>query len=68
MPQNAAAAGGAMPAAAGGGARSRVKSEAQPIRPSQDGGKTSNNYGINGTNGEGQVRQTHQIISQVDFY
>ena len=53
MPQNAGA-----PTGGAGGARSRVKAEAQPIKPSQDGGKTSNNYGINGTNGGEQVRET----------
>ena len=51
MPQSA----GGAPTAGGGGARSRVTAEAQPIKPSQDG-KASNNYGINGANGEHQVR------------
>ena len=50
MPQSAGA-----PTGGAGGARSRVKAEAQPIKPSQDG-RGSNNYGINGANGDQQVR------------
>ena len=59
MPQSA----GGAPTAGGGGARSRVTAEAQPIKPSQDG-KASNNYGINGANGEHQVRWSisHYIV------
>ena len=58
MPQSVG--GGAPTTGGGGGARSRVKqqgapAEAQPIKPSNDG-QASNNYGINGANGEQQVR------------
>ena len=59
MPQSAAT------APSGGGARSRVKAgEAQPIKPSQDG-QASNNYGINGANGEQQqqVRKSLQTYT-----
>ena len=65
MPQSA---GGGAPTG-GGGARSRVKqqgapAEAQPIKPSSDG-QASNNYGINGANGEQQVMDIlcrHKIL------
>ena len=62
MPQSAGGGGGAP---TGGGARSRVKAqapaEAQPIKPSADG-QASNNYGINGANGEQQVRRAKWIL------
>ena len=61
MPQSAGA-----PTGGAGGARSRVKAaEAQPIRPSQTDGKASNNYGINGANGEQQVRRTEDTDSEM---
>ena len=60
MPQSAG--GGGNAPTGGGGARSRVKqgapAEAQPIKPSSDG-QASNNYGINGANGEQQVRRVN---------
>ena len=67
MPQSA---GGGGDPTGGGGARSRVKqgapAEAQPIKPSSDG-PASNNYGINGANGEQQVRRVHKWILYADI-
>jgi len=62
MPQSA----GGAPTAGGGGARSRVTAEAQPIKPSQDG-KASNNYGINGANGEHQHPAVSRKAMEVDM-